>query len=515
MFFPLNQFANHPAKNSFINTNDLKSIIPLFLFGMNKKVIYLLLSCIAIVSQAQNKWDLKKCVEYAQKNNVSVLQADVQARIAKLEVERTRLAQHPNLSFGTNIGGQFGRSVDPTSNQFVNTQLLFNGLNLNANVPVYNWGALKLNREIAAFNANAAQLDVQRITNDIALNVATFYLQVLAAKQQIEIVKVQISQTQTQQKFTRLRVQAGALPELSAAEMEAQLARDSVSYINSVASFEQAVLQLKAAINLPMQEAFDVDIPPVETIFIEPLAELEPATLYALALTNQPLQKVNQQTIKGLEKSIKLAKTQFYPTISAFASLGSNFANSSQEFKGFNVIGTKATPYTVNVGGTNYVVSEPDIQVITGKRSFFNMWQGFGRQLDNNFRQNFGFQISVPIANNGNAKLGLQRSELNLKQAQQTAQQNNLTLQQNIYQSYTNAVAATKRLALGKKSVELAEISYNYAVKRFEAGLGTTLDLITNQNNLLRSKTELLNSTFDYVFRMKLLEFYKGQGIKL
>lgn len=483
---------------------------------MKKTAIFLLVTLLAININAQTtKWDLRKCVEYAQKNNVSVLQADVQARIAKLEVERTRLSQHPNLNFGTNLGGQFGRSVDPTTNQFVNTQLLFNGINLNANVQVFNWGALKLNREVATFNANAAQLDVQRVTNDIALNVATFYLQVLAAKQQIEIIKVQISQTQTQYKFTKLRVQAGALPELNAAEMEAQLARDSVSYVNAVASFDQAVLQLKAAINLPMQEPFDVDIPAVESIYIEPLAELEPASLYALALTNQPQQKANLETIKGLEKSIKLAKTQFYPTISAFASLASNFANSSQEFRGVNVIGTKPTPYTVNVGGTNYIIQEPDFQILTGKRSFFNMWQGYGRQLDNNFRQNFGFQVNVPIANNGNAKLGLQRSQLNLKVAQQTQQQNNLTLQQNIYQSYTNALAATKRLALGKKSVELAEVSYNFALKRFEAGLGTTLDLITNQNNLLRSKTELLNSTFDYVFRMKLLEFYKGNGIKL
>lgn len=468
-----------------------------------------------MASQAQTKWDLKRCVEYAQKNNVSVLQADVQARIAKLEVERTRLAQHPNISFGTNLGGQFGRSVDPTTNQFVNTQLIFNGLNLNASVPVYNWGALKLNKEIAAFNAAAAQLNVQSITNDIALNIATFYLQVLATKQQIEINKVQISQTQTQYQFTKLRVQAGALPELNAAEMEAQLARDSVTYVNSVANFEQAILQLKAAVNLSMQEPFEVEIPPVESIYVETLAELEPNALHALAINNLPLQKANLQTIKGLEKSVKLAKTQFYPTISAFAGLGTNFAGTSQELRGVNITGTRATPYTVNVGGTNYVIQEPDFQVITGKRSFFNMWQGYGRQLDNNFRQNFGFQINVPIANNGSAKLGLQRSELNLKAAQQTAQQNNLTLQQNIYQSYNNAVAATKRLALGKKSVELAEVSYNFAVKRYQAGLGTTLDVINSQNNLLRAKTELLNTTFDYVFRMKLLEFYKGQGIKL
>lgn len=476
---------------------------------------YILIGIVSLASftlnAQQNLWDLRKCVEYAQKNNVSVKQADIQVRLAKLETERARLAQHPTLNATSALGTQFGRSVDPTTNQFTTTQLLFNSINVNGGIQVFNWGALKMNREIASFNAQAAQTDVERITNDIALNVATFYLQVLATKQQIILSNAQIEQTQNQLKFTKIRVAAGALPELNIAEFEAQLARDSVALINSKANYDQAIIQLKAAINLPMTEPFDVATPPVDQIPIEPLAELDPAGLYKLALTTQPLQKANELRIKSANKSILASRTLLYPTISAFGGLGTNFAGVQQEYIGIK--GFRNTLNFVTVSGVDYVVKVPDLQF--ANRSFWEMWKGYGTQLSDNFRQNFGIQISVPIANNGNARLGIQRAELNFKNTQLTAQQSNIALEQAIYQAHTVAIASMKRFNASKRSVELAEISYNFANKRYENGVGTTLDVLTNQNNLNRAKTELLNAQFDYVFRMKLLEFYKGQGLKL
>lgn len=482
-----------------------------------KKCFFICLAFVGFttVKAQDNLWDLKRCVDYAQKNNVSVKLADIQVRLAKLETERARLAQHPTLNLNTSLGTQFGRSVDPTTNQFTTTQLLFNSINVNGGVQVFNWGALKMGREIAAFNAQAAQIDVERITNDISLNVATFYLQVLATKQQIALSQTQIEQTQNQLKFTKIRVEVGALPELNIAEFEAQLARDSVSLINSKANYDQAVIQLKAAINLPMTEPFDVTTPPVDKIPIETLAELDPAGLYRLALTTQPLQKANDIRIKSANKSILQARTQLYPTISAFSGLGTNFAGVQQEIRGVNVSGFKNTSNIVTVGGVDYAVKTPDFQLISGSRSFWEMWKGYGTQLSDNFRQNFGIQISVPIANNGNAKLGMQRAELNYKNAQLNAQQSNIALEQAIYQAHTVAIASMKRFNASKRSVELAEVSYNFSKKRYENGVGTTLDVLTNQNNLNRAKTELLNAQFEYVFRMKLLEFYKGQGIKL
>lgn len=468
-----------------------------------------------LAQPSTDKWNLQRCVEYAAKNNISVKQADVQARLAALEVERTKLAQYPSASANTNVGTQFGRSIDPTTNLFTTTQLLFQQLNLNVNATVFNWGALKADKQIAGFNAQAALTDIERITNDVSLSIATFFLQVVAAKQQIAIAEVQVGQTVSQLGFTRKRVAAGTLPELSAAEIEAQLARDSSTLVSAKATYQQAVIQLKAAINLDMAVPFDVEIPAVNAIPLQPLGELDPAILYQLALNNQPAQKVSDLRIKSAEASIKRAKSAFYPTISAFGGMGSNFANAATTVTGANVIGVKPTTNFVTVNNQNYQVFQPDIQLTSSKRNFFQMWNGWGGQIEQNFRQNFGFNIQVPIFNAGSARLGYERSKLNLRTAQISRQQADLTLQQNIYQAHTNATAAMQRFLASEKSVEASRKAYDYASKRFEEGLSTTLDLITSQNNLLRAKLDRLNNQFDYIFRIKLLEFYKGQGIKL
>ncbi len=469
----------------------------------------------AFAQDSSTRWSLQRCIEYAVKNNISVKQADIQARLAQIDIERAKLAQYPNVGLSSNLGTQFGRSIDPTTNQYTNTQLLYQGLNLNTGVQIFNWGALQIDKNIAGFNAKAAALDVEKITNDISINIATYFLQVIAAKQQIEIADIQVTQTLAQFDVTKKRVDAGALPALSAAEIEAQLARDSTTYVSAQASYAQAVIQLKAAINLSMDKPFEVIIPFVDDIPLAPLADLEPTALYQLALNTQPAQKANLIRTKAAAESVKRAHTAFYPTFSAFGTLGTNFANSAQQIIGANVVGVKPTTNYVTVNNANYTVYQPDVQITSQKRNFGQMWSGWGTQLDQNFRQSIGIQVTVPIFNNGNAKLGYQRAKLNYKTTQTYTEQADLTLQQNIYQSHNNAITALRKFIASKKSVEASQKAYDYAVKRYDAGLSNTIDLITNQNNLLRAKLDRLNNQFDYIFRIKLLEFYKGQGITL
>jgi outer membrane protein len=487
----------------------------LFIMKLLSTLFSIVLAGQLMAQNASDKWDLRRCVDYAAKNNLTVKLADIQARIAALNSLQAKYNQYPNVSGNTQLGMAFGRSIDPTTNQFVNSQFLQNTYNVNANITLYNWGNLKNSKLAADLSAQAAIADIERNINDISLNIATFYLQVLSAKQSIEIAKVQIAQTVSQLNFTKLRVQAGALPELNAAELEAQLARDSVVYINADNNFQQALLQLKAAINLDMAAPFDVETPPVDKIPVETLADLAPLPLYQLALTNQPLQKANSLRVKASEKNVLAAKAAYYPNIGFGGGLGSNFANAARFISGGNFLGYVPTTNRVNVGGTNYFVESPNVQLISSKRSFGELWQGWGTQIDQNFRQNVGFFVQIPIFNNGSAKINHQQAKLRLLQAENTVNQSNLTLQQNIYQAHAQATAALQRFNAGKKTVETAEKSYEFARKRYEVGLANTLDVITNQNNLLRAKLDLVNNQFDYVFRMKVLEFYRGNGIKL
>jgi outer membrane protein len=135
--------------------------------------------------------------------------------------------------------------------------------------------------------------------------------------------------------------------------------------------------------------------------------------------------------------------------------------------------------------------------------------------MSNNFRQNIGVGISIPILGGWQSRTNYERSKLNLANAELVIQQGNLDLKANIYNAYTSAVASLQKYNAARSSVNAAERSYNFTLRRYELGLLSTLELITSQTNLTRSKIDMVNAQFDYVFRMKVLEFYKGQGIKL
>jgi len=477
--------------------------------------LYFLFFFLVLKASAQQKWDLRKCVDYAKKNNISVKQADVQARISALQLKQAQLAFYPNASLSSGIGSQFGRSIDRTTNVYSNTQSLYQNFQLQSGIEVYNYGRLKNNFSYAQFSAKAALQDVEKAANDAALSVCTYYLQVLAAKEQLVINEIQIEQTKTQLSITQKKVDAGALAELNLVELEAQLANDSSTYISAKTTYQQNILALKGVINLDAAAPFEVATPEVSTIPIPTFAELQPEDVYQLALGNQPLQKGNEFRMKAAEKNILVSKAQLYPSITLGVNLSSNFYNSFNKITGYNFNGYSQNGDIVNVGGANYAVTSPNVTIQQSKRSFGELFDGYGNQLNNNFGQTVGFNFSIPVFNNGQYRIAYEQSKLNYKTQTLNKESADLTLKQNIYTAYTNAVLALQKYNAGKKSVESNQKAFEFATKRYEVGLLGTLDLLTNQNNLLRAKLQQVSNEYDYVFKMKLLEFYKGQGLKL
>jgi outer membrane protein len=480
---------------------------------MKTRIVVITLFCILSysITFAQDTWSLKRAVQYALDNNISVKQADVQARVAALNLKQSRLMQIPSANISASTGINAGRSIDPTTNQFTTTQLLSAGFNVSSAMTVFNFFSIKNNIEGNRLDNEAAKANVEKIRNDVAINVATAYLLVLVSQEQANIAKLATELTLENLGNTRKRVEAGALPELNVAELEAQLALDSSSLINANNTVKQNILQLKAVLSLDAGENMVVEAPPLESIPVLPLAELQPEAVYADALKNLPQQKVNDLRIKAAEKYVKAARGQMYPSFSLFAGLGSNYANN--KIPTVNQVPTgklDTTPAFIDVGGTLYNVLSPGFNtVVTSNRIPFNT------QLSDNFRQNIGIQMNIPLFNNGTARTAWERNKLNVTSLQLQKDLDLLTLKQDIYTAHNDASSALQRYVAGQKSVQTAEKAYNFAQKRYELGLLTTIDLLTNQNNLNRARVELAQAHVDYVFKLKLLEFYKGQGIKV
>ena len=458
-------------------------------------------------SYSQEKWDLKKCVDYALENNISVKQADLQVRFAELDLHQNKMSQYPGVNFNSNLSYSAGRNQDPTSFSLITTGYVNNNYSLQTSVDLFNWFTKKNTIEEKKLGLQATEAKVSKIKNDIALNVAVAYLQVLLAREQINLAKIQVKQVQAQLENTRKQVDVGKLPELNAAQLEAQLASDSSGLITAETTAYQLLLQMKALLNLDAATQFDIATPPVDKIPVENLAELQPESVYNLAMVNLPQQKVDELNVKSSLKSVEVARGSMYPTFSLFGSLGSTFNNRSRRVTSKTQV--NAPVGTVNVNGTDYNVFpfQPYEVFNYGNVSYFD-------QLNQNFRQSVGLSVSVPIFNGSSLRTNWQRSKLNVKQMELQKEQNSFTLKQDIYKAYNDAVAAIQKFNANKKVMKTAEKTFDFAQKRYDLNLLSTFELISSQTNLLQAKTQLLYSQYDYVFKMKLLEFYKGQGLK-
>src|SRR5580692_1758507 len=478
---------------------------------MTKRTLLLFLAIPVFLTYtvaAQDKWDLKRCVEYAVANNISVKQADVQARLAKLTLDQSRLSQIPTLTAGVSAGINSGRFQNPTT-YVLETQTTFqSGLSVQSNVTLFNGFYLQRTIDANRYNWQALLANSELLKNNISLSVANAYLTVLLADQTSQIALLQLHLSQNQLELTHKQVVAGTLPELNAAELESQVAQDSSSYIIDKSNVVQDILQLKAYMDLDASTPFEVDTPPVDQIPIEQLADLQPDAVYALALAHQPLQKMDALQIQSYQQVVRAMKGAMYPVVSLYGNLSSYYLNTP---------GEAAVPYsffTDTVGhvvgsGTPVTNPEPLYKIVDTKAP------GYFSQLNNYFAQAVGVNVSIPILNGGILRTNYAKSKLNLRNQELQRDQDNLTLKNNIYQAYTLAVAALQKFEAQKITMAATTKSFDYAQKRYNVGMSNTIDLLTNQNNFFNAKVNLLYDQYDYVFKMKVLEYYKGMGIRL
>lgn len=472
-----------------------------------RSLLFLVIIVMAFSSQAQEKWNLLKCVQYAYENNISVKQADLQTRFSDVTYKQSKSAQYPSLNFQNSTGYRFGRSENPATGVLEDNNFLSSSFSLQSGVTLFNWFSRKNTIESNRLSNEADKAGVEKAKDDVGLNVAVAYLQILLAKEQANLTRVQIQTTTEQLNNTRKRVDAGVLPELNAAELEAQLSRDSSNLITAEATVQQNILQMKALLNLDAGVPFDIESPSVDKVPVESLADLQPEAVYALALQNLPQNKVLDLRLQSAKKDVDVARGQMYPSITAFGGVGTSYVNVKRPVLGPGP--DKATEAYVTIGPSAYNVFSPTV-IQTGERR-----TPFGDQLNTNLSQNIGLGLNIPIFNGHSARANWERTKLQVRQWELTKESDNQTLKQNIYRAYNDATSSLQKFNADKKSVQASGKSYEYAQKRYDQNMLSTFDLINSQNNYLRAQIQALYSQYDYVFKMKLLEYFKGMGIKL
>ena len=467
-----------------------------------------------LFSQAQEKWSLLKCVQYAMDSNISVRQNHIQALLADINYKQSKLSVYPTANFSNNDGYRFGKSQNPSTGILENQNFFSIGFSFQTSAEIFNFYSKRNTILANQWTALAARATTDKLKNDIALTVANSYLQVLLAKEQETISSIQVQQSLFQFNTVTKQVNAGALPPLNALELESQLARDSANLIAARGNVDQAKYALKTYMSLDAATPFEIEEPPADKIPIENIADLQPDRVYALALANLPQQRADQYYIKAAQKNSEAIKGALYPTLSGYGSLGSNYGYFKTPIYQQVISGYSPSGLVIkNPNGSFTDVQRPITS--NGSRTGYFTADAFGKQINNNFGQSIGISISVPIFNGWSARANYEKSKLNIINYQLQADLDNQNIKQNIYQAYNAALVALEKFTASRKAVESSQRSYEYSLKRFNVGMLSTFELTTNQNNLFTSKLQYALNQFDYVFKMKVLEFYKGQGIKL
>jgi outer membrane protein len=485
---------------------------------MVMRVLFLLVLSVSTgmaFGQQGSYWDLKRCVEYGMNNNITVRQAKIQADLSEINYEQSNLQRIPSLSYGLTHGFSFGRTLDRTTNVFTSRSAMFQQMSISTNVLLFNFNSLKNNEAANKLNMEADRTAVEKARNDIGLNIAQLYLRALLSYEQVEISRVVLEQTKAQYANTRKLVDAGSLPELNAAELEATVARDSATVVQAISQAELDKLALKALLNLPADQDFELVIPQVDKIPVDDLLSIYPEDVYQMALTSQPQIRLNDLRRSASEKSLLAARGQMKPTITAFGQLASNFNQFLLKPNGVSVNGENLTGAYIKQGNTQVPVYAPNVDVNFANRKFGEFWNGYGQQLRDQFGQGVGISINVPIFNGSQARSNVKRAVLDIKRNDLNIERDKLQLKQDVYTAYYSASGAFQTFQAREKAMATAQRSFDLASKRFELGVMQTIEWLTNQNNLTRAKIDKALAQYEYIFRMKVLEFYKGQGLRL
>jgi outer membrane protein len=474
---------------------------------MRNFVLVFFILILTLKALGQEKWTLQQCVEYAVKNNISVKQSNVQSRLSAITATQSKMTLFPNLTGNINSSYQHGLTTNPTTNILESSSYISGNMNLQASYNIFNWNARK--NTIAANNLyqKADEIGIDKAKNDISLTVANAFLQVMLRREQARISEVQMNQSRAQLLNVRKQVNAGSQPELNAVQLEAQLAKDSSAVLQANSLIEQALINLKAYLNYDFALPFDIATPSVDDIPIENLTELQPEAVYQLALNAQPLQKMYKTRIEAAQKEVKAARGYMYPGVAAFGGMSTRAINASRPVYG--VLPAQPNGSFVKVNGTEYPVFAPSFGIVnySGTPLF--------KQLNQNFGQDIGIGINFSIFNSYTSRTQWERAKANVVQLRLQEDQENLNLRTNIYNAYQDAFASYQKYQASQRTVAYSQKALDISKKRFDIGLLGSLDYIITQNNLYLAQIDEVSNHYDFVFKMKVLEFYKGQGIKL
>lgn len=477
--------------------------------------LLLALPLFAGASSQEDTWTLERCVSYALSHNISIQQSALNERLAALTLKQSKLSQLPNLNASTGYGISYGRSIDPTTNQFVDGHYSFSSIGAQADVLVFGWFQKRNTIKRNDLNHQAAQSDLDQLKDDVSLNVATGFLRALLAKEQIAVAQKQVDLSVQELAQTRKFAEAGRLPQLNVAQLSSQVASDSSTLITAIADYNASILDLKALLNLDFETPFTISPPDVDVTSLYELTSYAPVAVYDEARKHFGSVRSAGLRVVSAQKAYQAAKGALWPQLSLNAQAGSNFATTYKDYgtpyvKDTQTVGFVDVGNVVNLPGTFVLpVSAPNYAVpVLGTTPY-------GTQLSNNFRHTYSINLTLPIFNAWTAEYNVRQSKISVESQQLAKYSTELKLKQDVYKAVSDARSSLQKYQAAQRAADAAREAFSFGEKRYNLGLTNTVEYLTIQNNQFRADAALVSAKYDLIFRLKVIDYYLGRTLKL
>ncbi len=431
-----------------------------------KKLIFLLTILFVANLSAQKKWSLIECVDYASENNLTILQNKINEELSANDL------QYANNQWLPTSRGYFDNSLTlGTHNPTIDKgyQQYTNSLGVNSSITIYNGGLLHLNKEKAALNVNSYKFQTETVINDISLMVVNYYLNIVLNRELLLIAEGNLAVTEQQLDRSQKLFNNGRIARADLVQSEANVAQEKKNVADAKIEVDRALFNLSVLLQLPDYREFDIEMVSIPDDISMGLYDLNQVLQTAYA--EQPAVKKAEVDLETAEKEIEIAKTGFKPTISGSYNLGTSYADY------FN------------------------------KGLATDAWLS---QWHENITNVFGVNVSIPIFEKFNNKLNVQKAKIGESLAQNSVERQKQTIRENVQEAYFNANSSFQAYEAAKESVRSSEISADFAQRSFEAGVLNIYDLNISRNNLVIAKSQMVQAKYNFIFRLKVLDFYAG-----
>lgn len=431
-----------------------------------------ILASLAASAQQSGGWTLRQCIDYALENNITVKQQDVTRRQNEVQLSTAKNSRLPDLNASASQNWSFGRGLT-SENTYSNRNTSSTSLSLGTTVPLFTGFRIPHTIELNKLNLEAATADLGKARDDISVQVAQAYVQILYNIELRDVAQRQIDIDSMQVERLREMYRTGKASGVEVAQQEATLAQSRLTLTQADNDYRISLLTLAQLLELPSPEGFTIVRPDIAALTVDEAAALPlPDEIFQEAIAFKPEVKAETLRLKSTEMSIKIAQSALWPTLSLSAGLGSNYYKTN----GFDT-------------------------------------ESFGRQMRNNFSQYIGLSLNIPIFNRFETRNSIRSARLDRESQQLRLDDVKKTLYKEIQQAYYNAVAARAQYASSTEATASNKAAFDLMSAKYEYGKANITEFNESKNNWLKAESDLARAKYEYMYDTSLLDFYRGRPL--